>query len=348
MGRLLDSLVKMLPQELRKAYSESPRENNNAHRAVEVIVARHLYDLGFRQIAFEKPLQLSDGRVTIVDVYGGEDRLCIECKTRLRRSAIIEKIEQIRLADPGAKYVIAVPDYMGYRARKFEDLAEVWVACRDGRVLKPGEWIEWRKNYLLGAVDAQKIALLLECYRDEVGLIANYEEGKRDIMSMLSGYMAAAASILGDASWLQGQPPNYRFPQIDETLEFARSLAEDIRMELLAEIVELVNRLVSLSEPYRLRLEDDGVLAVEYDLELDEWLGEKPIKSKKTKDLELRMLCKNLKPKIQACMESLLKKTEENSARALLYEMLEEGKIAIHNKRLLEKLKFETSPAISK
>ena len=60
---LAESLLNSLPQELRRAYDDSPKRGSVAQLLMKLIVAKHLWGLGFRQIAFEKPFTLPGGEV---------------------------------------------------------------------------------------------------------------------------------------------------------------------------------------------------------------------------------------------------------------------------------------------
>ena len=238
----------------------------------------------------------------------------MECETNPRRSDVKDRIERLHTAEPAAKYVLAVPDYLGYEAGGFERLTEVWVVCRDGRVLKPKEWVEWRKNYLLEAVNVEKLAVLLRSYRHGCELHSRWLSLRERLLLRLSGYVSAvAASVLGDPSWLEGQPINWR---LNYMTEFRESLLREIRVELLADIVELTNRVMALSTPYRLRLNDDGVLTAESDLDAMDWLGEsdapapaenarKYAKHLKTMLTEMQMLSDVVKPKIEGLLQNM-------------------------------------------
>lgn len=341
LSKLAESLFNSLPQELRGIYNDSPKRGSIAQLLMKLIVARHLWGLGFRQIAFERSFILPSGEVVIVDVYAGEERLCIECETSPRRSDVRNRIERLRTADPIAKHVLAVPDYLGYEAGRFERLTEVWVVCRDGRVLKPKEWVEWRRNYLLEAADARKLAVLIKCYREKREFVKHERMLEKRLLLMLSGCMSAiAVSVAGYSSWLSGQPMEWSLSRITD---FSESLMEDIRFELLADIVELTNRVITLTTPYRLRLKSDGVVVAETDLDALEWLGEsdapadaknarKRAKQLKTMLMEMEMLSKTIKPKVQECLKAMEYPIYE------LLEIIRKGKITINNVGLLEKL----------
>jgi len=338
---MIGKLFESLPRELQEAYHKSPKRGSKAQLAMKIIVARHLWELGFRRVKFEKPLTLPGGEVILIDVHEEERNLYIECETLPRRSEIKKRVQRIKAADPSAKYVLALPDYMGYEGERLEDLVEVWVVCRDGRVLKPKEWVKWRKNYLLEAANPKKLALLLKYYESEREFIRYWDKVRKGTQFMFSAYMKATASIVGDESWLHGLSIRCR---LDSILEFSRDLIKDVKAELLAEMVEITNRLMSLNNPYRLRLNDDGSLSVEFDFEDQVWLGEadalayskntrKRAKHLKATMRELQMLSKYIKPKIQECMQTL---TELSIGE--LCHILNRGEITIQNKKLLEKL----------
>jgi len=336
---LVNKLVQMLPQELRKAFWESPKRGSEAQLAMKVIVAGHLWQQGFRQVKFEKLFTLPDGKYILVDVYGGEQNLCVECETRPIRSDIKDRIKQIKAAHPAATHVLAVPDYLGYEAQKFEDLTEVWVVSRDARVLKPKEWVEWRERYLIGDVDAERIGLLLKCYAEEAEMYACWKREKQSLLSELSSYLAAlATSATGDVSLIQGLSINWN---LEHYIEGPKTMMELFRAELLYDIVELANRLLMLTTPYKLKLEDDGTLIVTEDIEAMDWLGhdDSPKISMaecrrrfRTTIKELEKISKTIKPKIKSYIEKV------DWAKLELINSIKKGKITIHNKRLQQTL----------
>jgi len=80
---------------------------------MKVMVASHLWREGFRRISFEKPFQLSDGSTIYVDVYEGDQKLCVECEFQPTLNDVIARASRIRQAEPEAKYVLAIHDTKG-------------------------------------------------------------------------------------------------------------------------------------------------------------------------------------------------------------------------------------------
>lgn len=138
-------------------------------------------------------------------------------------------------------------------------------------------------------------------------------------------------------------PLNCNLPMVEGIIEFGKELMEEIRAELLIEVIEVVNRLLELGAPYRLKLKR-GELDVEWDPEIEEWLGGNPLTCPgnsercrnfyRTLRAELLMLSQRIRPEIQMHMRALL----EGQALAELRETVSRGDVTIRNERLLEKL----------
>jgi hypothetical protein len=332
---MLVELINSLPEELRKTYEASIRRSSTVQEMMKLIVAKHLWNNGFRRIAFEKPFSLPDFSMIYVDMYDADHKMCIECEFQPAKNDVITRAEQIRLADPEAKYVLAVHDTSGWKAKDFEGLAdEVWVVCRDGRVLSPDEWCEWRKSYVQKAINHEKLNLLIECYREAIEEYKDwYEKKEQTRLTALYWINKVIKAVTANAPTLNYEKFIWRF---DDYLNYYVKMMQCLKTEILAETLHAVNRIVQFNLPYVLSLTPDGLLQFEIDKDLEEWLGYEYPKSDdygyiaKMMEKELTII------KQQANTQKNQSATENITAIGKLCQLIVKAQIDLHNKELSE------------
>jgi len=332
---LLGEIIDSLPEELRREYLSTER-GTVVQGIMKLIVARHLWSKGLRHITFERPSHLH-GSMIYIDVYASDSNICVECEFKPSRKGVIERGGEIRQAVPGAKYVLAVHDMMGWYAGKFVGLAdEVWVVCRNGLVLTPSEWVEWRKSYITEPLNIGKLTLLANCLEKSRALLEGWGEMDEKLRMDVMGWwrsLAKAALSMETIHDIPIKTPLARY------IEFEKKLVEGLEGEIIGELLEVMNRLVQLTMPYTLRMKD-GALEFGIDMDLFEWLGHKDYPADvdnynlflKLYKLELNVLADHMRTNWRRLED------EDVPALAQLRQQFEKGKISITNQKLLEML----------
>jgi len=298
---MLHELIKALPEPVRQAYGKTVRGNTQLQERLKVCSALELWRRGYRQIEFEKPLQLVDGSLAYVDVFsGGLNPVAVECETAIQAAKIRGRAEELRKAQPNVRVVLAIPDRVAFSAKTASKVVmfskeavlgvtrvarlvdEVWLVAKDGAVadLKTGI-----RRY------RQRVERLLNRQRMEE-LLAKYEEAKDSLEWSISlrdatcgeageALRKAARLLLGDKA---GELGGVRVlePVMDGYVKGFKELMESIRTEILQMVVDLANEILSTHTDIMLELkegEHGPVCVIRKDYDAEEWLGlsDKPI-----------------------------------------------------------------------
>ncbi|MEM2281856.1 MAG: hypothetical protein QXZ68_07760 [Candidatus Bathyarchaeia archaeon] len=297
---LLESILETLPAPLKEAYDAAPRKNSTAHEILRLLVAKYLWENGYRKISFETSVNCCHGENIYVDVHEKTLGLFIECERNPDRKAINDRRKTITNVYPTAKFVLATQDRMGWKALKLAGLAdEVWVVCRDGRVFTPTEWVEERCKTLKAIFNPAELGDYISVYEEA-------EEEYRKFKRLADEEEAFWRQILDQTclrtaefrmEWLKNLRIRGAWSRYAEAAE---KRMEEAKNKIIAKVVELLNAVLSLSSPYTLKLCNDYVIEVGVDWDAWQWLGWKDHPSKSpAASAQYRILEKNLQRELK-------------------------------------------------
>ena len=302
---LLEKVVDSLPEKLREAYESAPKRGTEAHEVLRLLVARHLWNMGHRDISFEKAINGGQEQDAYIDIYVGENNLFVECERVVDRMKALERMQRIREAHPGSKFTVALQDRMGWLSRKLTGAAdEIWIVSIDGQVKAPWEWIEERKSLLqsLFAADGFRAQMedLVRTEEEYRRLVKLEEEEKLYWQTLLAKTIFKASA---EASWLNNLKIRGAWSIYAEK---TWQKLNQTRMAITRRVVELLNATLSLSSPYVLKLGDDYSLCVEVDWDRWQWLGwrDHP-NSQSTQTSQYHILEKNMEIELKIATKQL-------------------------------------------
>ena len=357
MSETLNRFINLLPNELKRAFYASPRcyppgrimlgATTCVHEAMKAIVAKHLWNRGLRSITFEKPLNLPGGELIYIDVYEESSRIAVECIFKARLSDLREKAFKIRQADPNARIIAAIHDTRGWDAGRFLNLAhEVWVVCRDGQVLSAPEWADKRKMILKGAVEAERITLLLKCYLEVLDYLneCNYEKmsSYQETLRWINMFVNA---LLPSAPKIEVEYDRFADKTYDKNINYYTKILGYLKQEILAEIIGAINVIVGFYTAQALSLDENGVLHYNSDPNLMDWLGvsddveDSPEEVLRKVKVELGIVAEQLKRHASETGQSVKR---QQFSLVKLYNLVAGGrKDIIRNRRFLEEIMNE-------
>jgi hypothetical protein len=309
---LLERIVESLPDQLRQAYEAAPRKGSEAHEILRLFVAKYLWDNGFRSISFEK--SVPNGRENMcIDIYEERLVLFVECERQPERKAVIERLKRLKDAYPTAKFVLATQDRMGWRALRLGQVAdEVWVVCRDGRILTPAEWAEERRRTLqsiFSDVELQGLMNIynktLEDYRKFRELSLEEETYWRQLLTQ-----TCLKTRYFQAEWLQSLAVKGVW---HKHVEAAERQLQEVKNRVMGKVVELINAILSLSSPFAMKLDGNGEITVAVDWDVWQWLGWKDYPSKNpTAAAQYKILEENIQKELKIATRNIKPKRMEN------------------------------------
>lgn len=227
---------------------------------------------------------------------------------------------------------------------------EVWVVCRDNRILKPTEWVRWRTTYLQQAINPQKLVLLMKCYREALERLNYWLELREKFrLTALDWINVVAQTAMPNAPKIDHKKFSWRF---DSTINYYTKMLRYLRLEIIAETVEAANRIAQLHFPYTISLDAEGTLTLKIDDDLSQWLGEDdyPYKNNdkeayKTIRRELAIIAQHIHQQTKA------NTTKENETPAIikLYQLIKNGQTnIISNKKFLNEIlnEINTQPPL--
>ncbi|MEM3788804.1 MAG: hypothetical protein QXN95_02935 [Candidatus Bathyarchaeia archaeon] len=204
---------------------------------------------------------------------------------------------------------MSTQDRMGWRALRLRGVAdEVWVVCRDGRVLTPAEWAEERRKMLKTIFNPIELGGYMNLYGEAE---EEYHKFRRllDEEEVLWGQLLNQACLKTAefcSEWLKDLSVRGVWCK---HVEDAKNRMEEAKTKIVAKVVELLNAIVSLSSPYTLQLGKDRIIEVGVDWDAWQWLGWKDYPNKSPVALaqyqlleenirkELKMATGNARPK---------------------------------------------------
>ncbi|MEM0488105.1 MAG: hypothetical protein QW707_02755 [Candidatus Bathyarchaeia archaeon] len=306
---LLERAVDALPDPIREAYEAAPRKGSEAHEVLRLLVAMYLWSNGYGSISFEKCVNHNGVQNMCVDIYEDTLNLFVECERFPDKKAIADRQKAIKDVYSTAKFVLATQDRMGWRALRLRGVAdEVWVVCRDGRVLTPAEWAEERRKMLKTIFNPIELGGYMNLYGEAE---EEYHKFRRllDEEGVLWGQLLNQACLKTAefrVEWLKDLSVRGVWCK---HVEDAKNRMEEAKTKIVAKVVELLNAIVSLSSPYTFRLSESGVIEVGVDWDAWQWLGWKDYPNKSPVALaqyqlleenirkELKMATGNARPK---------------------------------------------------
>ncbi len=242
-------------------------------------MAKCLWDNGFRSVSFEKSVPNGYENMYI-DIYEESLVLFVECERYPERKSVIERLKGLRDAYPTARFVLAVQDRMGWRAPGLSQAAdEVWVVCRDGRVLTPTKWAEERKRMLQSIFNDAELQGLINIYNQTLENYRRFRELSLEEEAYWRQLLTQTCLKTRHfkAEWLQDLAVKGVWHKYVETAE--RKL-QQIKNRIMEKNVELFNAILSLSSPFTLKFDENGEITVEVDWDAWQWLGWKDYPNK--------------------------------------------------------------------
>lgn len=311
---LLERTVEALPDSLREAYEHASRKGSEAHELLRLFVAQYLWANGFRCISFEKAVNHNGQQNICVDVYEDTLNLFVECERNPDKREVNDRRQAIKNVHPSAKFVLATQDRMGWRALRLRSAAdEVWVVCRDGRVLTPVEWADERRKTLQNTLNPvegyMNIYMEAEEEYHKFRRLGNEEE----VYWMQLINQACLKTTQFHVEWLKG----IRVRGVwTKHVEEAKQRMEEAKAKIVAKVVELLNAIISLSSPYTFRLNEDGVVEVGVDWDAWQWLGWKDYPSKNpTAQAQYTLLEENIQKEMKIAAKKAGLKLKNNGAK---------------------------------
>lgn len=323
---IVEKLEEKLPKELRLKWRGARHDDSDLHRAMKLIVALHLLNIGHHNIEFEYYVKGDDG-FYYVDVCDLDGKAFIECIRESEPSALKSKYMALKKVKPDFKVIAAVRDVMSWEADKYANACDdVWVLRIDGTVLNYRDWPNWRIQYLLEPLNPAKIEFLSKIYRYAFCLNKTYASDRARQIREFKEAFRFVLRELGVSSKLMVSLMDKRLRvDRDPLIEGSYDLIREVKREIVASLVELFNRLMEISKPYKIGLMEDGSIKLEFDCDVDTWLGnefntdnEEKIRERGWRNLKIEVnLLKEYFPIIdpleetQALSEELKKVTEE-------------------------------------
>ncbi|MEM0358303.1 MAG: hypothetical protein QXL77_08060 [Candidatus Bathyarchaeia archaeon] len=296
----LERIVDALPSSIKEAYENAPRKGSEPHEILRLLAVMYLWNHGYRSISFEKCVNHNGGQNMCVDIYENTLGLFVECERFPDKKAIADRQRAIKDVYPTAKFVIATQDRMGWRALRLQGVAdEVWIVCRDGRVLTPTEWVEERRKTLKSIFNPIELGSYVSVYEEA-------EEEYRKFKRLADEKEAFWRQILGQACLKTAQFHAEWLNDLNikgawfKHVEAASKRMEEAKTKIIAKVVELLNAIFSLSSPYTLKLSESYIIEVCVDWDAWQWLGWKDHPSKSpAASAQYRILEKNLQRELK-------------------------------------------------
>ncbi|MEM3551173.1 MAG: hypothetical protein QXN87_05455 [Candidatus Bathyarchaeia archaeon] len=320
--KLLYRVLEGLPEQLKKAYEgSSTRGGSEAHEILKLLVAQYMWNNEFRCISFEKTLN-GGGQEMHIDIYEDVWRLYIECERYPDMEAVASRMKRIKDADPGAKFILAVQDRMGWTARKFSNLAdEVWVVSRDGQVKTPQRWVEDRTKFLRSTANMVELQGLKNACREAEEICKKYSkllEEESLYWQMLLGH--ASIKVFKDVSWLKDVQVEGVW---NKHLQQVQQQIKDIRTKIIEKHLELLNATLSLSSPYLLKLTENGNITVEVDWDNWQWLGWQDYPNMEPRgESQYQIMEKNIQLELKMATKKIKKDVAENDIQHTRIELI--------------------------
>jgi len=281
---LLHELIQALPEPIKVQYEKTVRRSTTLQERLKVCSALELWRRGHRKIEFEKPLQLGGGKLAYVDVYAGDGHVAVECETIIQASKLSTRAWTIRRVLPGVSVILTVPDWLAAQANvMIGTFNEVWAVQKDGRVTDSKTALISQRKRLEELLNPPRLKQLLEQYEEIKTCLKEHTELRESIRRVARDRLEAAAKLLlGEKNSEQLLDIEVEAPLLDEQIEGFRKWVEDIKTEIMGEVVDLANELLCRDTELILTLKrDKGKLKclVEQDDDLWEWHGcsDKPI-----------------------------------------------------------------------
>ncbi|MEM3766585.1 MAG: hypothetical protein QXU46_06125 [Candidatus Bathyarchaeia archaeon] len=329
---LLESIIETMPAPLKEAYDAVPRKNSAAHEILRLHVAKYLWNNGYRDISFETSVNCGYGESICVDIHERTLGLFVECERNPDKKAVSNRRRAIMDVYPTAKFVLATQDRMGWKALKLAGVAdEVWVVCRDGRVLTPTEWAEERSKTLKSILNSVELEGYMNFYRQAE---EDYQKFKRlsseeDLYWRQILTLACMNVSQFQAEWLNSVSIRGVW---DKHIEDARKRMEEAKTKIISKVIELLDAILALSSPYRIRLLDNATITIEVDWNAWQWLGWKDYPAKEPEAaLQYQILEENLKKELKIATKDLKQKLK--GSPAILKQKIERDRIIEQLKR---------------
>ncbi|MDW8022785.1 MAG: hypothetical protein RMJ15_03465 [Nitrososphaerota archaeon] len=345
----LERVAETLPTPLKEAYDSAPRKSSDAHEILRLLVSKYLWDNGYRSISFETSINCGCEENMCIDIHERTLGLFIECERNPERKAISDRRRAVMDVYPTAKFVLATQDRMGWRALKLTDVAdEVWVVCRDGRVLTPTEWAEERCKTLKSIFNRVELEGYLNLYRraDEDYHRIRMLSGEEELFWRQILTNACMKTSQFQADWLKDINVKGVW---SKQLENARKRMEEAKFKIIVKVVELLNAILALSSPYIVKFTEDAALTVEVDWDAWQWLGWRDYPRKEPEaatqyqileenlQRELKIATKNVNKRLKGTCYPLKQKIERDQIIEELKKEVAEIKNALP--LLVEKLR---------
>lgn len=275
-------------------------------------MAKYLWDNGFRSISFEKSVPNGHENMCI-DIYEESLVLFVECERQPERKAVIERLKRLKDAYPTAKFVLATQDRVGWRALRLGQVAdEVWVVCRDGRILTPAEWAEERRRTLQSIFNDAELQGLINIYSQTLEDYEKFRELSLEEETYWRQLLTQTCLKTRHfkAEWLQSLAVKGVWRK---HVEAAERQLQEVKNRVMGKVVELLNAILSLSSPYIMTLDGNGEITVAVDWDAWQWLGWKDYPSKNpAAATHYRILEENLQKELKIATRNIKPKRMEN------------------------------------
>ncbi|MEM1530371.1 MAG: hypothetical protein QXI05_02400 [Candidatus Bathyarchaeia archaeon] len=271
---LIEKLEKKLPEKLRLKWREARYDDSDLHRAMKLIVAFHLLSIGHNNIEFEYCVE-DGGKLYYVDVCDLDGKAFIECVRESEPSAIRSKYTVLKRVKPDFKVIVAIRDVMGWEADKYASTCDdVWVLRIDGSVLDYRDWPTWRIQYLLEPLSPAKIEILSKIYKYARCVNKMFASSKAHQIREFSEVFELVLRELEVSNELRVLLKDRKIrTSEDRHIEYSHNLIREVKREIMVSLLELINRLLEISKPYKVSLVDDESLRLEYYNDVSTWLG---------------------------------------------------------------------------
>lgn len=274
MESLETGYVKKLPPPLRAKYLRKKRSTSRLQEVMEIIVALYLWQIGHRQIEFEYYID-GGGHAMYPDVCDLDGKIIVECVKEADVKDIAERYNMLKAARPDYKIVIAVRDVNGWWAGKYLNACDdIWVLRMNGDVIAFKDWPSWRIHYLLEPLNREKLELLNALYEwavNEYEHLLSLKERDIRVVTAIISYVLESIDLPRSLLIKPGQD---KFKSDDGVrIETLKKFVEGVRREMLRSLIELINRLMEIAQPYRLELLPDNSISIKFNSDMNLWLG---------------------------------------------------------------------------
>ena len=271
-----------------------------------------------------------------IDIYEEKLVLFVECERQPERKAVIERLKRLKDAYPTAKFVLAIQDRMGWKALRLGQVAdEVWVVCRNGRILTPAEWAEERRRALQSIFNDAELQGLMNIYSQTLEDYEKFRELSLEEETYWRQLLTQTCLKTRHfkAEWLQSLAIKGVW---HKHVEAAEGQLQEVKNRVMGKVVELLNAILSLSSPYMMTLDGNGEIRVAVDWDAWQWLGWKDYPSKNPASVahyrileeniqkELKIATRNIKPKRMENKNEIKSKVEFRQEIKQLQTMIDE------------------------